>query len=229
MAAATPNYSSGNDRFDAEAAQWDTQPEVVKSSAQCLDTLLTKAEQHGIQLASSDVLEIGCGTGLLTVPLSSHVASITALDTAQGMITMLDAKLSQNRISNVRAAVQLLENPQDPVLQGKQFDLAVSHLVFHHVPIMKHLVNVMFGTLKPGGHIWISDFEDTGPQALLFHPKAKHAGVERHGLLRQEMHNILTQVGFKDVHVFESFRMDKQVETGETMAFPFLAITGVRP
>lgn len=56
----------------------------------------------------------------------------------------------------------------------------------------------------------------------------QHDGVERHGLLRSEMQDILTKVGFEDVQVFESFRMDKQVESGETVAFPFLAITGTR-
>jgi hypothetical protein len=43
------------------------------------------------------------------------------------------------------------------------------------------------------------------------------------------MHNILTNAGFTNVEVFESFQMQKKVESGETQSFPFLAITGVRP
>jgi len=53
--------------------------------------------------------------------------------------------------------------------------------------------------------------------------------VERHGLKRSEMEKILKGTGFVDVQVFESFRMDKEVETGGSRAFPFLAITGVKP
>lgn len=53
--------------------------------------------------------------------------------------------------------------------------------------------------------------------------------MERHGLKRTEMESILKNAGFKDVQVFESFKMDKEVETGGSRAFPFLAITGAKP
>lgn len=170
----TPNYSSGNDRFDAEAATWDTKPEVVASSQHCLASILSHRTSHLTHLSTSSVLEIGCGTGLLTVPLAQHVHSILALDTAQGMIGMLNAKLEQHALQHkVHATVKLLESAHDPVLQAKSFDVVVSHLVFHHVPDMMALVKVMFDTLKRGGRVWISDFEDNGPQAQAFHPKDK--------------------------------------------------------
>ncbi|CBQ70132.1 conserved hypothetical protein [Sporisorium reilianum SRZ2] len=224
----TANYSAGNDRFDAEAATWDTKPEVVASSAHCLSTLLSSPLLPALSTAS--ILEIGCGTGLLTVPLATHVRRITALDTAPGMISMLRAKVEQQGLeAKVKAHVKLLESAEDPVLDGGSFDVVLSHLVFHHVPDMAELVKVMYGTLGKGGRVWISDFEDDGPQAEAFHPKDKHAGVERHGLKRTEMHHILTQAGFEHVEIFESFKLDKTVESGETQAFPFLAITGVRP
>ncbi|GAB7342952.1 hypothetical protein MBLNU457_g1057t1 [Dothideomycetes sp. NU457] len=224
---ATPNYSTGNARFNAEALTWDNKPEVVRSSALCLDTLLKSSLLPNLR--TTHVLEIGCGTGLLTVPLASNVSSILALDTADGMISMLDAKVSDKGLRNVVAKVRLLEDADDEVLGGRRFGLVVSHLVMHHVPDMSALVGVMFGTLESGGRVWISDFEDDGPQAELFHPKDKHDGVERHGLKRTEMESILKSAGFVDVQVFESFRMDKEVETGGSRAFPFLAITGVKP
>ncbi|EST07171.1 Methyltransferase type 11 [Kalmanozyma brasiliensis GHG001] len=230
MSSTTPNYSVGNDRFDAEAATWDSKPEVVESSRLCLRTLLHHSPKYVPSLGSASVLEIGCGTGLLTVPLAEHVGSVLALDTAKGMIGMLNAKVATQGLGEkVTAKVKLLENAEDDVLERKKFDLVVSHLVFHHVPDMRQLVAVMLDTLKQGGRVWISDFEDDGPQAEAFHPKDKHAGVERHGLKAQEMEGIMIQAGFKDVEVFESFRMDKEVESGGTQAFPFLAITGVRP
>lgn len=231
MTLATPsNYSVGNDRFDAEASTWDSKPEVVESSRLCLQSLLSHAPSYLPHLSSADVLEIGCGTGLLTVPLASHVGSVVALDTARGMIDMLRSKLAAHHLQDkVTAEVRLLEDPHDPILGGKSFDLVVSHLVFHHVPDMRALVHVMHGTLKSGGRIWISDFEDNGPQAEAFHPKDKHDGVERHGLKRDELEAILKEADFDGVEVFESFSMDKEVEGGGVQAFPFLAITGVKP
>lgn len=169
-----PNYSSGNDRFDSEAATWDSKPEVVESSRLCLQTILSNSSTYFPNLAASSVLEIGCGTGLLTVPLAQHVGSVLALDTAKGMIDMLNAKVDKQGLGvKVEARVKLLESPDDEVLGGRKFDAAVSHLVFHHVPEMMDLVKVMWGTLKEGGRVWISDFEDNGPQAEAFHPKDK--------------------------------------------------------
>jgi len=43
------------------------------------------------------------------------------------------------------------------------------------------------------------------------------------------MEAILKNAGFVEVRVFESFKMDKEVETGGSRAFPFLSVTGVRP
>ena len=187
MASTTSNYSSGNDRFDAEAATWDTKPEVVESSRLCLSTIVSHQASYFPSLASCNLLEIGCGTGLLTVPLAQHVNTILALDTAQGMINMLNAKVEKHGLhGKVQARVKLLENPEDEVLGGNKFDAVVSHLVFHHVPNMKELVKVMYGTLRQGGRLWVSDFEDNGPQAEAFHPKDKvsliHARLSHHVL-----------------------------------------------
>ena len=183
----TANYSSGNDRFDAEAAAWDTQPEVVETSARCLSSLLSSPL---LSLPSSTVLEIGCGTGLLTVPLSSHVSRIYAVDTAPGMISMLTSKPAPK--ANITARVKLLDHPNDPVLDGHQFDLVLSHLVFHHIPDMQRMVDVMMGCCKPSGRIWISDFEDDGPQAEAFHPKHKVSTATRRRL-RSSKGSRLTQ------------------------------------
>ncbi|GAC97890.1 hypothetical protein PHSY_005478 [Pseudozyma hubeiensis SY62] len=229
MTSSTANYSIGNDRFSSEAATWDSKPEVVESSRLCLRSILSHSSTHFASLSTSRVLEIGCGTGLLTIPLAEHVESVLALDTASGMIDMLHSKIRTEGLDGkVQAKVKLLESSDDEVLEGRRFDAAVSHLVFHHVPDMSQLVKVMWGTLKQGGRIWVSDFEDDGVQAERFHPKDKHAGVERHGLKRNVMEGILTQAGFDKVEVFESFKMDKTVEDGSVQSFPFLAMTGVR-
>ncbi|SNX87431.1 related to phosphoethanolamine N-methyltransferase [Melanopsichium pennsylvanicum] len=225
-----PNYSEGNSRFNDEAKMWDSKPEVVKSSQYCLASLLESASRYVPQgLSSCAVLEIGCGTGLLTVPLAQHVKSILALDTALGMIEMLKAKVEkQGLVERVRAEVKLLEDPKDTVLAAEKFDLVVSHLVMHHVPNMLDLLKVMHGTLKQNGRVWISDFEDDGPRAQAFHPKDKHAGVERHGLKRTEMKSILKDAGFSDVQVFTSFSIEKEVDDGSLQTFPFLAVTGIK-
>jgi protein-L-isoaspartate O-methyltransferase len=72
----------GNDRFNADAASWDSNPTVHKASTLALQSIL----QHFPDLEKNaakeevDVLEIGCGTGLLSFLLSPYVKSLTAVE-----------------------------------------------------------------------------------------------------------------------------------------------------
>lgn len=185
--------------------------------------------------------------------------SILAVDAAQGMIDALDIKLQQPGASkNIKTLSIMLEDPEDsrmppadsskPKGARQKFDLILSHLVLHHIPELQPLLHTMFGCLKPGGTIALTDFEDFGPEARKFHPEAKMEGVERHGISRKEFAGMITKAGFVDVDVNVGWTMRKDVErhpgewgqkkpsTAEIgkqgfaeMDFPFLICMGRRP
>src|SRR5271156_2297249 len=61
---------SGNDRFNAEAAAWDSNPLVHQASKAAFEAIMARFPQLQLTGESAgedgfDVLEIGCGTGLL--------------------------------------------------------------------------------------------------------------------------------------------------------------------
>lgn len=175
-----------------------------------------------------DVLEIGCGTGLLTLHVAPRVRTLTAVDTSSGMIDALQAKLDAHSISNIRPLNLLLEDPDDPALEGKKFHLILSHLVLHHVPSLEPLLQTMFKLLLPGGHIALTDFERFGPDSRKFHPEAKMEGVERHGITKMEMECLIKDAGFDKVQVCQAFRLEKDIEPEGSMQFPFLICMGKR-
>jgi SAM-dependent methyltransferase len=246
--------SSGNARFNTEAAAWDSNPTVLLASDLAHRAILRRFP--GKETTSRlDVLEIGCGTGLLSLALAPSFRSITAVDAAEGMVAALQAKLDGGGCGtkNVRTVCAMLEDPDDERirpdaaasgsrpedeqgLEPRRFDLIVSHLVLHHIPELQPLMRTMFGCLKPGGQVMLTDFEDFGPEARRFHPESKMDGVERHGIKRTDMEAVLSQARFADVKVETAFEMDKAVETepgngvmGPTMSFPFLLCIGKRP
>ncbi|OIW26298.1 S-adenosyl-L-methionine-dependent methyltransferase [Coniochaeta ligniaria NRRL 30616] len=245
--------SANNARFNAEAAAWDSNPTVVLASDLARKAILDRLP--GPDTTSRlDVLEIGCGTGILSLALAPSFRSVTAVDAAEGMIAALEAKLNAENCTtkNVRPVCALLEDPGDERirpdaaaasrldgskrLEPRRFDLVVSHLVLHHIPDLLSVLQTMFGCLKRGGLIMLTDFEDFGPQARRFHPETKMAGVERHGIKRTDMEALLLRAGFVDVRVETAFKMDKTVETepgsgvkGPTMTFPFLICIGKKP
>lgn len=201
-----------------------------------------------------DVLEIGCGTGLLSFRIAPFVRSLLAIDAAHGMISALEQKLeASDAPANVTPLCVMLEDPDDARLPAasqdgnsgggrRRFDLVLSHLVLHHIPDMRGVLVTMLGCLKPGGWAVLTDFEDFGPQARKFHPEAKMDGVERHGIPAKAFADLMREVGFAHVSVEVGWTMSKEVEShpgawGQKkpegvelpkMDFPFLVCMGTR-
>ncbi|KAL2802841.1 S-adenosyl-L-methionine-dependent methyltransferase [Aspergillus granulosus] len=136
--------SAGNQRFNDEAADWDKNPSVQESSRLAFNALsplieslsARKQKATGIE-AGLHVLEIGCGTGLLTLRVAPLVDSIVAIDPAHGMIETLKGKIKSRSssspftwdeentdgprsptddVSNILPICHLLADPEDPFL-----------------------------------------------------------------------------------------------------------------
>ncbi|KAL2018673.1 hypothetical protein VTK56DRAFT_508 [Thermocarpiscus australiensis] len=113
-------------RFNAEAASWDANPSVQLATRLAHDAYLSRLPPPAV-LSTYDVLDLGCGTGLLSLALAPSVRSVTAVDPAQGMIDALNAKLASSAtattngnssppgVRNVRAICALLQDLDDPV------------------------------------------------------------------------------------------------------------------
>lgn len=176
--------------------------------------------------------------------------SLVGVDIADGMIDAFNAKigaLPQPEEANLAAVCVLLEDAEDVKVQGAaaalasgrgesesipyRFDLIISHLTLHHIPSLLAILATMFQCLKPGGWIALTDFEDFGPDAVIFHPKSKREGVERHGIKRNEMERMINGTGFDQVKVQTAFTFTKEVEDEDggpkkEMSFPFLICMG---
>lgn len=236
---------SGNDRFNAEAKAWDSNPFVRAMSEEAFKAI--QKFVPGFAVGQPDVLEVGCGTGLLSVAMAPAVNRLVAVDAADGMIDVLNTKLEKpDAPTNIIAVAVLLEDPEDKSLPPAdaadpdgprlKFDLITSHLVLHHIPDLSVVLKTMLGCLKPGGTVALTDFEDFGPEARKFHPESKMAGVERHGIGRAWMAELMTEVGFVDVKVEVAWEHTKMVEKfpgefagegkGEPMKFPYVICLG---
>lgn len=202
------------------------------------------------------MLEIGCGTGILSFLMAPHVDRVVAIDAAEGMIEVLRQKLSkEDAPTNILPVCVLLEDPEDPSLPAadqekpdgprQKFDLITSHLVLHHIPDLKPVLKTMLGCLMSGGRLMLTDFEDFGPEAKRFHAASKMEGVARHGIHAEDMTKMMEDVGFVNVVCKPEWTMVKTVEKfdgefgkegkpgeesqGEKMDFPFLICYGERP
>lgn len=242
---------SGNERFNAEAAAWDQNPFVHAASGEAWKAIQRLVPAMGDdQKRTADVLEIGCGTGLLSFLVAEKARQVVAVDAAHGMIDVLKQKIEKAHVKNIVPVCVLLEDPEDKALPAGEaggrlkFHLITSHLVMHHIPELKPVIKTMFGCLKPGGMVALTDFEDFGPEAKRFHAESRMAGVERHGINKQAITSLLNEAGFTDVNVVVGWEADKKVEKfpgeygkkgrpeegqGEIRTFPFLVCMGKKP
>ena len=200
--------------FDAVAKTWDEDPGRVKmahdvAKAICEKLRLTK---------DMDVLDFGCGTGLLTLRLQPSVRSITGADSSQGMIDILSEKIREQGFENVTARHVNLD--KGGVLDG-QYDLVVSSMTLHHVPEIQPLLDQFAEILKPAGLLAIADLDsDEGK----FHDS--NEGIFHFGFDRCIMAKYFERAGFENVRNRTAAVMAKPAPEGGSRTFTVFLMTG---
>lgn len=107
------------------------------------------------------VLDVGCGTGSLTILAKKKAGlsgAVYGVDPAAEMIDVARTKAANEGI-DVNFILGVAENLEFP---NDDFDLVLSSLMVHHLPGdgLKSLAFAeMYRVLKPGSHLLIVDFE----------------------------------------------------------------------
>jgi ubiquinone/menaquinone biosynthesis C-methylase UbiE len=201
-------------RFDKEAASWDQEPGRIRLANDIAGAI---TEEIGLTSAM-DVLDFGCGTGLLTVRLQPLVNSITGADSSQGMLDVLKSKIEDLNISNV--STRLLDLDKGDVLEGS-YNLIISCMTFHHIKETGALLHQFHKVSAPGGYICIADLDlDDGR----FHEN--NEGVFHFGFDRAGLRSDLIKAGYEDVRDRTAAKIIKPTPDGVNREFTIFLLTG---
>ena len=175
--------------FDDEAATWDDDP--VHEARQ---VAVARAIQETVHLdAGMSAVDVGGGTGRLSILLADEVGSVVVTDPSAGMVQVAQERIEAaglgDRLRAVRA--DLTKDRLDGA-----YDVVWSSMAFHHVPDPDELLRSLRELLVDGGRLAIADL-DEDPDGAFHADKVDfdgHHGFDRHRLAEQ-----LGRAGFVDV------------------------------
>ncbi len=102
------------------------------------------------------VVDLGCGTGQLSLPLAQRGARVLAIDVSAAMVGRLQANARERGIANVEG----LDIPiEDLSLPAGSVDLVVTSYALHHLrdADKSRVVSAAYQWLRPGGTLVVAD------------------------------------------------------------------------
>ena len=200
--------------FDSKARQWDDNPVFRERGLKIAEAVRAAVPLH----RDMHALDYGCGTGLLSFPLSDELGAIVMADSSSGMLDVVREKIAAQAVTNMTAVkLDLLADPAP----SDRFDLIVTSMTLHHVPDTDHILRVFHDLLQPGGTLCIADLDQEDGS---FH------GIEvdvHHGFDRTDLSRRAAQSGFADVQFQTVFSIAKEHEDG-TRDYPVFLMTARR-
>lgn len=173
--------------WDDYAEKWELDESTIFYADQAFNQLSSV-----VDLKDLEVLDFGCGTGLLSQRLSPQVKNIVALDSSEAMIEQLDIK----ELSNVEPVVDMLTRglvAQHPAFR-KQFDLVVASSVCGFLQSFSEAADIIYAILDNDSTFVHFDW-------LL---EEGESGV---GMTKNKTEQVLTSVGFESVSFYVPFEV----------------------
>ena len=126
-------HGHGHGRFDDEAATWDDNPDHEKRQVAVADAIRTAVDLH----PQMRVVDVGGGTGRLSILLADRVGSVVVTDPSAGMVQVAQERIEAAELGDRLSAVQadLTVDHLDCA-----YDVVWSSMALHHVRDLDRLL-----------------------------------------------------------------------------------------
>jgi len=184
--------------FNEAATSWDEEPRRVRLASEVAEAVKREVALNG----AMDVLDYGCGTGLVTLCLQPQVKSIKGADTSDGMLEILRGKIAGQGLTNVET---VLLDPERESFQPECFDLLVSSMTMHHVDDVGKLLHDFYRVIRPGGVLAVADLDKEDGSFHGHGLSTVHSGFDR-----ERMRNMLQKAGFREIRSVTAATVEKR-------------------
>lgn len=156
--------------------------------------------RHAWLSPGEQVLDVGCGTGVLTQLAAEEVGpsgAVMGIDPSVPMIALARKKASRSG-SQAQFELGVVEKLS---FKDRRFDVVLSSLMLHHLPVglKREGLSEIYRVLKPGGRLLAVDFDRPGHPLwwLLLWPQLFMPAISAH--VRGEIPDYLSAAGFRQV------------------------------
>lgn len=186
--------------FSAEASKWDTDKRVKRAK------IIAEQIKNAINVKEHfNALEFGCGTGLISFNLYDLFGSITLVDTAKGMIDVLNEKIQDSGINNMKALQTDIDSHSE--LSGN-YDVIYTSMALHHIKDIQTTISNLRKVLKNDGYLCIVELtKDDGS----FH-KSEEGFDGHNGFEQDELKQILNKVGLQVTESYIFYNDEKTID-----------------
>ncbi len=136
--------------WDRRAGTWD------HGGARGLQRVVEAVLRTAAVGPGEDVVDLGTGTGQLSLPMGSVGARVTAVDVSPVMISGLEEKAARSGVESVAGVVAAVEEFTMP---AQSVDAVVSNYALHHLSNHQKatVVSEAVRWLRPGGRLVVGD------------------------------------------------------------------------
>ena len=109
--------------------------------------------EHAGNLADKEVIDVGCGGGILTESLAKTGANVTGIDLAKKSLTVARLHSLENGLSINYKKIPVEEMAKE---QPEHYDVVCCMEMLEHVPDPHSIVRACAQMVKPGGWVFFS-------------------------------------------------------------------------
>ncbi len=145
--------------YDREAAAWwDSASPAFRSLHRVKDFHLALLARHwGERLDGRRIVDLGCGGGLLALPLSERGATVIGVDSSEGSVT---AARAEARHAGASCRFLVADLVHTPFADGSADDVVLSD-VLEHLDTPQQAIAEASRLLVPGGRLYVNTINRT--------------------------------------------------------------------
>ncbi|MBB6132198.1 bifunctional 2-polyprenyl-6-hydroxyphenol methylase/3-demethylubiquinol 3-O-methyltransferase UbiG [Oxalobacteraceae sp. CFBP 13730] len=117
-----------------------------------------------VPLAGKNVIDIGCGGGVLSESMAKKGAKVTGIDLSEKALKVADLHSLE---SGVEVRYKHIAAEDMALAEPGQFDVVTCMEMLEHVPDPASIVRAAAALVKPGGHLFFSTL-NRNPKSYLF-------------------------------------------------------------